>query len=81
MKQQIEILNNKFEILKDKFSNDEIILVYAQLEIESLLKLATKLSMKAIEQEDTISINSLINQMNEFSELIEDLLDKKLNLS
>ena len=37
MKQSIENLNRKFELLKDKFSKNEVILVYAQLQVEELI--------------------------------------------
>ena len=73
MKQSIEKLNNKFEALKEKFSNDEIILVFAEFEIKDLLLESEIMLRKELSKNERKLVKSLNNQMKEFNQLIQDL--------
>lgn len=77
MKQAIENLNRKFELLKDKFSKNEIILIYAQLQVEELIDDAKDILRDAMSSEDVRAIKVLLNQMDEFHEFIQDLLESR----
>ena len=77
MKQSIENLNRKFELLKDKFSKNEVILVYAQLQVEELIDDAKEILRVSISSEDVRAIKVLLNQMHEFHEIIQDLLESR----
>ena len=77
----INKLEQRFENLKDKFSKEEIVLVFAKFESEKLLQevtLAIKL-LENVQNEDIVKqrVISLFNQVKEFDEFLEDLIEKK----
>ncbi|MBQ9795829.1 MAG: hypothetical protein IJW36_02590 [Clostridia bacterium] len=75
-------LENRFEDLKEKFSKDQIILIFAKFEIEQLdeeTSMAISLFPKAYENDELLRrLKTLKKQIDEFSEFIDDLIQKQL---
>ena len=74
-------LEQRFENLKEKFSKEEIVIVFAKFESEKLLQevtLAIKL-LENVQNEDLVKqrVFALFNQVKEFDEFLEDLIEKK----
>ena len=74
-------LENKFEDLKEQFSKEQIVLVFAKFEAENLLEetdLALKL-LKNTSEEDEIKRRFVVlnKQVKEFLELVEDLIEMR----
>ena len=74
-------LEQRFENLKEQFSNEEIVLIFAKFESEKLLQevtLAIKL-LENVQNEDLVKqrVFALFNQVKEFDEFLEDLIEKK----
>ena len=74
-------LENKFEDLKEKFSKEQIVLVFAKFESEYLLE-ETDLALKVLKntsEEDEIKRRfiALNKQVQEFLQLVEDLIEMR----
>ena len=74
-------LEKRFEDLKEKFSKEEIVLVFAKFECEKLLQevtLAVKL-LENVQNEDLVKqrVFALFNQVKEFDEFLNDLIESK----
>lgn len=74
-------LENRFEDLKEKFSKEEIVLIFAKFECENLLE-QTTLSLKLlknIDKNDPLKhrFTSLHKQVVEFDEFLADLIEEK----
>ena len=74
-------LENKFEEIKERFSKEEILLIFAKFETEDLLEeIDVDLCLlKDITQEDEIKCRLIVlkKQVREFYELIEDMIEMR----
>ncbi len=74
-------LENKFEDLKEQFSKEQIVLVFAKFEAENLLEetaLALNLLKNTSEEDETKRrFVALHKQVKEFLELVEDLIEMR----
>ena len=70
-------LENRFEELKDKFSKERIVLIFAKFEAEQINEettLALRLFPKAYNDDEMVRrLKALKKQLDEFIEFLEDL--------
>lgn len=74
-------LENRFEDLKEKFSNDQIVLIFAKFESEKILQ-EVELSFRLLENIDNKhavkkQVSALLKQVKEFDEFLADLIEEK----
>ena len=74
-------LENRFEDLKEKFSKEEIVLIFAKFESEKILQ-EVELSFRLLENIDnkhTVKkqVTALLKQVKEFDEFLADLIEEK----
>jgi len=76
-------LENRFEDLKEKFSKEEIVLIFAKFESEKLLE-EVELSLKLLQNihnKDIVKkkVIALYKQIKEFYEFLDDLIKEKIS--
>lgn len=76
-------LEKRFEDLKEKFSKEEIVLVFAKFEADEILE-QTELALSllsTVDEEDRIRKRfvALNKQVKEFVEFLDDLVKEKLS--
>lgn len=73
----------KFESLKDRFSNEEITLIFAEIEADKLNEeVECALSIiPSLNQEDELTkrLLALYTQLTEFKQFLEDMIEMKRN--
>lgn len=74
-------LENKFEDLKEQFSKEQIVLVFAKFEAEYILEetnLALRILTNTSDEEEIKRRFVVLNkQVKEFLELVEDLIEMR----